>query len=161
MKGHTLLELVVVIALVAVVAVLAVPNLNNWIPHLKLYNAAGALISDLRLVREYAISQNRQFKVVFNDDSEQYLIQKGNAFFGSDVWTTVEAIRDYSNPLSLYYLIDLYSAANDIIFNPDGSVSSSLTVELRDKNEQRYQIKIENLSTGFVESFRWDGSQWK
>jgi Tfp pilus assembly protein FimT len=161
LKGYTLVELLVVIGIIIIAALIAFPHLGNWIPRLKLSNTTRDVISDLRLARQYAVSQNRQFRVTFDVNNEQYKLMRGDASFGSTAWTQIEYTRDYTNPDEPSYSIDLYSATNDIIFNPDGSASSTLTVELRNSKGERYQVRIENPATGFVKSYYWNGTSWE
>ncbi len=161
LMGYTLIELLVVISIIIIVAIIAFPYLGGWGPRLKLSNSARDIVSDLRLARQYAVSQNKQFKVIFDVDNEQYELKRGNKPFGSDAWTEVEYTRDYTEADSPYYSINIYSVTNDVIFNPDGSVSNALVVELRNAKGERYQVRIENLATGFVKSYYWNGSSWE
>ncbi len=161
LMGYTLIESLVVISIIIIVAIMAFPYLGGWGSRLKLSNAARDIVSDLRLARQYAVSQNKQFKVIFDVDNEQYELKRGNKSFGSDAWTKVEYTRDYTEANSPYHSIDIYSVTNDVVFNPDGSVSSTLVLELRNTKGERCQVSIENLATGFVKSYSWNGSSWE
>jgi prepilin-type N-terminal cleavage/methylation domain-containing protein len=73
--GVTLTELLVVLAVIAVSSAIAVPLFLVNLPHKRLKSAALDLITDMRLTRSLAVSNNTPYFLCFTGDS-QYQIDE-------------------------------------------------------------------------------------
>lgn len=73
-KGFTIIELLVVLAIVGIIITLAVSSMANTIPHLRLNDSVGELISRINLSRSAAIARNKASVVSFNNLDNTYNI---------------------------------------------------------------------------------------
>lgn len=72
--GFTLIELIIVLAIVGIVITLAVSSMANTIPHLRLNDSVGELVSKINLARSAAIARNKACIVSFNKLENTYYI---------------------------------------------------------------------------------------
>lgn len=86
-SGISSLELAVVLALIGIMAVITVPYLGSWLQHYRLVGAARQVASTLQEARLRAVSDNLEWRVVINRDTDTYWLQRGNAANGSRSWT--------------------------------------------------------------------------
>jgi type II secretion system protein H len=73
-KGFTIIELLVVLAIVGIIITLAVSSMANTIPHLRLNDSVGELVSRINLARSTAIARNKAYVVSFNKLENTYNI---------------------------------------------------------------------------------------
>lgn len=73
-KGFTIIELLIVLAIVGIIITLAVSSMANTIPHLRLNDSVGELVSRINLARSAAIARNKAYVVSFNKLENTYNI---------------------------------------------------------------------------------------
>lgn len=78
-KGFSLVELMIVIALIGIALSIAVPSFWGYIDDQNLRRATREIASDIFMTRERAISENIQYRIVFNATDHLYSISKRNA----------------------------------------------------------------------------------
>lgn len=72
--GFTLVEIIVVTAVLAVMTAVAVPAYLNWLPDIRLKDAAGDIRSDIQLARQVAIRANGNVALLFDIHQNRYTI---------------------------------------------------------------------------------------
>lgn len=125
-SGFTLIEVMIVIAIISILASIAVPNFRNYMIQGRLNGAARQIMSDLMYARMQAVSQNNEFRVIFNGNGYQYKILDDNNNDGdedSGEQTVVKNIQtDYPGVT--------FNSNNNPIFSPRGTASSLPTITL-------------------------------
>lgn len=71
-KGFTVIEFAIVITVVGILAVMVLPDMVSGLHTLRLNNAAQKLASDIRLLREIALSRHGTYGIDFNSVMNQY-----------------------------------------------------------------------------------------
>lgn len=162
-KGHTLIELMVVLSLIGILAGLAFANPNSNASHYNLRYAAQQLASDLRLIRQKAISEGGSNKVQFIYDSRQYHLP------GMGERSLPAHIR-FGTPSGVPHLPDAGSMPPDgvsfnqnrITFQPNGTIQGvGGAVYLTNDSNRRETAAITVNVTGRVKIYRWNGLEWK
>jgi len=147
--GYSLAEMLVVVAIIGVLALVMVPNFMSFYQSNKMKTSMRNFTTDLRSVRQLAISQGKQVAISFKTGAAQrsYDWYLGDQSFNSVNWTPqtgpgrtrpTKYLDDIAyfpadgagTPQSFTDVIDCTAnpcvAGNDgkidIIFNPDGSV---------------------------------------
>ncbi len=76
-KGLTLTELLVAISIVMILALVGVTSFSSSLPRYRLNGTARDLLSDMRLARQQAATENWQYAIQFLD-STSYKVVTGN-----------------------------------------------------------------------------------
>jgi len=140
-RGFSLLELIVVVGLIGIFSLVAVPNFIAFGRAGKLNSSVRQLASDIRGVRQRAVSRSVRTKMSFEtgDGKRQYTIYDSPPI-GTPVWTRVQTKEiDESSFFYSTTFTDTDNPANtdlDMIFRANGSVEpvsppAALTVVLR------------------------------
>lgn len=77
-RGVTLIELIIVMVMIAIGAVLTAPNIGAWLPNYRLRSATRDIVSTMRLAQMKAVSNNIQYGVAFDPDSQQYQLYRSS-----------------------------------------------------------------------------------
>jgi len=88
-RGFTLIEIMIAIAIVGIVVMIGFSNLQLWVYK---YNFSGfqrEVLSSLKMARTLSVSSQRQHRIIFNLDNEAVTLERGNAGFNSNAWTSV------------------------------------------------------------------------
>lgn len=123
-SGFTLIEMMIIIAIMAIFAGIAIPNYLVWLPKHRLNGAARQVRGDLMWARMQAVSQNNEFKVFFDLDSNDHeytILDDDNNDGNIDVgeWTQTKDIQsEYSN-------VTFSNVTADPIFRPRGTASGA------------------------------------
>jgi prepilin-type N-terminal cleavage/methylation domain-containing protein len=119
--GFSLVEMLTVIALIGILALVSVPNFITFQKSNKVKASMRTFTSDLRTMRQMAITQGVQTRITFTPDttskpaSRAYDLWQGNNAFGSTVtWTPLTQADLTKNPLRMGYTRHL----DDIIYFP-------------------------------------------
>ncbi len=148
-KGFSLVELLVIIAIMAVMAAMALPSFITWQRTIRYKEAAWGILSQLRLGRQLAVSNNREFRVFFDVDGRRYRLERGNSSAGSTVWT-VEKPWTALDQLVNWATGTACNGTDDmnIEFNPNGTAEASSTdticIQNTDGVEQYRLVVYEN-----------------
>lgn len=76
-KGLTLPELMITISIVAILAMIGIASFSNSLPRYRLNATARDLLSDMRMARQQAATENRQYAIQFLTTTS-YKIVYGN-----------------------------------------------------------------------------------
>jgi prepilin-type N-terminal cleavage/methylation domain-containing protein len=77
MKGFSLIEMAIVIALFCVLFLVANSMFTSHATNRNLKEAAGALMSDIKLAKQRAMSEGVTYTITINQDDNSYSIQDG------------------------------------------------------------------------------------
>lgn len=142
--GYSLVEMLTVIAIIGILALVTVPNFITYMQSNKMKTSMRAFTSDLRTMRQTAITQGVQTRVTFTPDSTNtpaartYDFWRGNSAFGArPTWTQMTQPDSTKAPLMkgfsrhlddvVYFpktgqTFDAASGVYSVIFYPDGRV---------------------------------------
>ena len=70
------MELIVVMALLGIALAMAAPSFWGYIDTIKLRSATREIVADIFLVRQRAISENRPYRIVFDQGDNSYSMSK-------------------------------------------------------------------------------------
>ncbi|MCB9746425.1 MAG: prepilin-type N-terminal cleavage/methylation domain-containing protein [Alphaproteobacteria bacterium] len=104
-RGFTLIEIVVVLALISVMAAVGFSSVRHLIPRFRMIQVARDLDGDIANLRNTAIGQNRETRLLlveadesWSEDSSNnagaWLLQVGNRSINSTRWDTLPADAD-------------------------------------------------------------------
>jgi prepilin-type N-terminal cleavage/methylation domain-containing protein len=126
--GFSLLELLVVLGIGGLLLSYATLGQGQLLPHYRLSSAARQLVTDMRLLRTKAISQNGTFRMVFEANSNAYRAERFNpatnaweqyALYNRDA-TTANSNQPVALPASV-----VTASALQVTFAPRGTVSTN------------------------------------
>jgi prepilin-type N-terminal cleavage/methylation domain-containing protein len=162
-RGHTLLELMVVLSIVGLLVLLAVSDFGMEIARHHLRNAGGQLTSDLRLIRQKAITEGFSNKVQFIPGSGLYhLPGLGERSLPSHVrFGSRSAVPHLPDAASLPPDGVSFSE-NRVTFQPNGTIlgiGGAIYLTHDSKREEVLAVTV-NV-TGRVKIYRWSGMEWK
>lgn len=130
-KGITLLEMMIIAVVIGITSTLAIPRFGQVMEKLKLKTTGKDIVSSLRLARSSAVSQRDQFGIYFDLYSRQYVLFKDIANPSSFTYDAGSDSDMVTNTLSGNVNFGYSSFSNSVvIFKPNGSASSSGSVEL-------------------------------
>jgi prepilin-type N-terminal cleavage/methylation domain-containing protein len=145
--GFSLVEILTVVAIVGILALVTVPNFITYYQSNKMKVALRNFTSDLRTMRQLAITQGVQTRVTFTPaatntvNSRAYDFWQGNAAFNTTTWTPLTQADPTKPPLLKGYTHHLEDAAYfpitgqtfdavngvySVVFFPDGHVGLPL-----------------------------------
>jgi type IV fimbrial biogenesis protein FimT len=138
-SGFTLTEMMIVIAITAIFAAIAVPNFLSYLPKHRLNGAARQVMGDLMAARMKAVSQNNDFKVLFDisiNNHEYTILYDDNNDGNIDVgeWTQTKDIQ------SEYSDVTFSNVTADPIFRPRGTAYGT-TITLTNSAGSKY-VKV-------------------
>jgi Tfp pilus assembly protein FimT len=135
-KGITMLEMMIIVVIIGIGATLAIPRFGQIMDKLKLKTTGRDVISALRLARSNAVSQKLQFGVYFNLNSRQYVLFKDVANPGSFTYNAGADSDVVTGTLPRNVNFGSCGFSNFVvIFKPDGSASTSGSIELHNTEE--------------------------
>jgi len=137
-RGFTLLELVTTLAIVSILIFLAVSSFIDQTPRRQLKEAASTLIGQFQLVRQKAITDGKQYKIVFDPDTKKYSYQT--------VGGKQMALGEQTLPQHVMFG-PLNKDAREVIFYQNGTIENG-TLSL--KNSKEESIKITTNITGRI-----------
>jgi prepilin-type N-terminal cleavage/methylation domain-containing protein len=123
-NGWTLIELIVAIGLLAVMLSIGSLAQGKLLPQYRLSAAARQVVTDLRLLRSKAISQNHQFRMIFDSGSNTYRAERWDS--ATSAWEHYALYRRGATvsvgaqPVSLPGSVT--TSAVQVTFDPRGTV---------------------------------------
>ncbi|MBU2625280.1 MAG: GspH/FimT family pseudopilin [candidate division Zixibacteria bacterium] len=139
-NGFTMMELLIVTVIIGLIAAMAVPDFVKSMQKLRWHGTGTDVMTSLRLARSYAISQQRQFGVVFDTSSNHITVFKDlvnpTAFtfeYGDSVVAqdSIEAKFDW-------FWASFTSGA--VCFFPNGRASESGYIMASQYSDELYQM---------------------
>jgi len=151
-RGFTMIEMMIVIVVIGIMAAMAAPSFLNWIPKMRLKNDAREKVNYLRQARSRAIAENSQYGVYFDFNGSRMVYFKDT---DSPEWSYYAEGVDsvVGNPISNESTVAYGTCSlmgNTVIFYPNGSASTSGSLELYDvESGNSYTINV-LASTGRI-----------
>jgi prepilin-type N-terminal cleavage/methylation domain-containing protein len=161
-KGYTLVETMVVLGITASLSVLGVVTFSAQIAHNHLTDAARQILSDLRLVRQKAITEGVNGPVRFDPEGRKYfLLGLGERTLPAQVRF---GLGEGVPPLPDTVLPDdgISFRENIVTFQPNGTMTGvGGVVYLTNDSVHNETIAISVITTGRVKIRRWNGNVWR
>jgi len=147
--GFTVVELVVILILLGILGNVAFLQLKPLLAQARLNSGARQVASDLQVVRMKAIAQNRRFRVTFQPDAGEYVVDRENGSSWSRLILhghTAEQVEGASLVLPLGVSITAVNSGGDVIFVPRGHVDSGISITLTSLSGAGTKRVIVNLA---------------
>jgi len=163
--GHTFIELMVVLVISGVLVVLATMDFTEQSSHQRLRHTSHRIVSQLRLIRQKAITEGKTLTIQFIPDSGQYDLPghggqtlPGKILFGaSDQIHKIPRNRDGTPPED-----GVSFNQNKVTFQPNGTYAGlGGSIYLMNDSPRRETIAITVNLTGRVKLYRWNGHVWE
>jgi len=166
--AYTLIEIIIVVFILGIAALIAVPMMSSA-ADVQVRGAANRLAADLEYARNLAVTHQKRYTVVFNTDTESYLVQDNT---GTPVPNPVNPSRTISVTFPAEHGLDRVaivsadfvsssSTENAVTFNylgtpyaglvdsPGNEINSGI-VTLRDTSGNfTLQVRVEPM-TGYI-----------
>lgn len=149
-----MVELAVALALVSVVALTATPAITRYIQDYRLEGAASNLVSDLRLLRQKAVSEGNNFVMLLDPEHDCY-----TAFDDDNNNDTLDNGEHVIGPVELPHGLRLNNGPwlpfphNTISLRPNGTANSTGVVSIAN-NRGGQRLLFVLSSTGFAKKLR-------
>ena len=158
-KGFSLIELLVVIALAGILAAIAFPSFTGLYRTARIREGTRDIASELRRVRQAAITGNKEYRLCVDLDNESYMRERGLTSNSSTSeacgatggdWTPETGWSALPQGVNICYSSSgaVSTGTDRYKFNPNGSGSSG-SIWLTDGTGNRFQIIITS-TTGRV-----------
>jgi type IV fimbrial biogenesis protein FimT len=123
-RGFSLVEVLVVIAILAIVLTIAVPNFKKYIHNTNLKSAGRELAGDILNIKQTAVAQGVNYKVLLSQSGNNYIIVKGGPN-SNDVYDYANEINKTPSSFASYVTINSVNYTSDqIVFKPRGTTSA-------------------------------------
>jgi prepilin-type N-terminal cleavage/methylation domain-containing protein len=139
--GFTINEIMIVLSLFSIVALIALPSFQNMAANGHLKSAARDLASDVALLRERALAENRMYRMSLNLAGDTFTLQQCSAP-GSPCasWTPIQ-IKNFMGFARDISFDSGHTTVMDCSFQPRGIVTSG-TIALRNGRGSTATITI-------------------
>lgn len=120
-RGHSLVELMMVVGIIGVVGAAAVPDMMNRSPQRKLEQASWQIYMDLQQAKAQAVSENESVQISVDNTNGEYTIwadSNGNGTRETGETTVRKLVSDIPG-------IQLAAHPSTLTLNPSGTASSS------------------------------------
>jgi prepilin-type N-terminal cleavage/methylation domain-containing protein len=140
-NGVTLIELAVVMAIVAIMGLFLAPAIGEWLDNFRIRQAASDIVSNLQFAKMKAISRGREYRVVFDVDTETYQLQRGNLSQKSTRWDSEENKQVPHNVDIVENATGFGTSKDNIEFNPNAT-STAGSIFIENTKGKRYRIIV-------------------
>jgi type IV fimbrial biogenesis protein FimT len=140
-RGFTLTELLITLAILAIVAGIATPAFQRYGINANLKAVARDMASDIDLLKQSAITENRMHRMTLNTGSNSYTLQQCNGLSSPcTAWTPIGA-KNLSAYASGINFDTGATMVTDYFFQPRGMVTNG-TIVLRNSRGSIAKITI-------------------
>ena len=137
--GFSLTELMTTLVVISLIALFSIPAINKSLTGWNLANSRRLVVSEMKLLRQKAITQGRSLRIWFSPGSNRYWFQNPT----SGLWTM------YTLPDRVNFLtVSFNGGPYDTYFEPDGRSRRSGTVILQNRAGKRDTVVVD--LTGWV-----------
>lgn len=161
-KGYTLVETMVVLAIAASVSLMGVATFSTQIAHNHLTDAGRQVISDLRLIRQKAITEGVNEPIRFNPEGRKYLLPGlGERILPPQVRF---GLKEGVPPLpdTVLPADGISFRENTVTFQPNGTMMGlGGAVYLTNDSVHNETVAISVVTTGRVKIRKWNGNEWR
>jgi prepilin-type N-terminal cleavage/methylation domain-containing protein len=139
--GFTITEIMIVLALLSIVALIALPSFHHLAVNGHLKSAARDLASDVALLKERALAENRMYRITLNLGAGTYTLHQCSAS-GSPCasWDPMQ-IKNFMGFAGNIGFDSGVTTVTDYSFQPRG-IATSGTIALRNGRGSRAAITI-------------------
>jgi len=148
--GFTITEIIIVLSLLSILALISLPSFQNMAVNGHLKSAVRDLASDVALLKERSLAENRMYRISLNLAGGTYTLQQCNSS-GSPCasWNTIQIknLRGFAGNIAF----DSGSTTvMDYSFQPRGIVTSG-TIVLRNSRDSTAAITISASGRQYVQ----------
>ncbi|HIE65102.1 MAG: GspH/FimT family pseudopilin [Nitrospira sp.] len=163
--GYTFVELMVVLVVSGILVVLSVPSFTAQTSRRSLRRTSHKIVSQLRLIRQKAITEGKTLSIQFSPDSRQYdlpgygeqTLPQMILFGASDEIHKIPKDRDGTPPVDGVSFTD-----NEVKFQPNGTYAGlGGSIYITNDSPQRETMAITVNMTGRVRLYKWSGDEWE
>ncbi len=176
-RGYSLIEVLVVLAIMAVISGMAGLQIAQAKPSMDGDGAMRTVLGQVRASRELAITERRNIRVTFIDDTVVRVVREEVPGPGTTTLTTVglergvtfrllEGLPDTPDAFGHDKALD-FGSATVVRFTPDGTLVDQNgamvngTIFMAQPGSERSARAITILgSTGRIRAYKWDGRTW-
>jgi prepilin-type N-terminal cleavage/methylation domain-containing protein len=137
--GFSLMELMTVVTILGLLALFSIPAVNKYLTDWNLKNSRNMVISEIKLLRQRAITQGRSLRIWFSQGSNQYWFQ--------DPTTLTWTMYKLPNRVNFSYVL-FPGGPYDTYLEPDGRSRRSGTIFLQSSAGQQDTVLVD--LTGWV-----------
>ena len=127
--GFTAIELMVAVGILGILMTLAMVSQSKLLPHYRLSAASRQVVTDVRLLRAKAVSQNDRFRMIFAAGEDAYRAERRNPSSGAwepyALYRRGAATAGSNQPVSLPSGVTIVSAI-ELTFHPRGTIDVSV-----------------------------------
>lgn len=141
--GYTLVELVTALSVLSLLIGAFGATWLTGADDRSLHAAAREVTSVMRLARMKATATGAEHRVAFDIGTDSYRIERGDAMFGSDVWTPVTEWIRVSEKIDLYKVTGYKTKGDRVTFNVNGTVEGvNGAVYLKNAKDRKVRARI-------------------
>lgn len=126
-RGFSLIEIIITVAIIATSAGIVIPVYVSMKPSIWLNGATRQIVGDLMWARMQAVSQNNQFKIIYDNNHQYRILDDDN---NDGAITTGESVITKDIHGEYYGVTYSSSNPNDLIFHPRGNASNLTTITI-------------------------------
>lgn len=140
-RGFTLLELIVAMVIFSILTAMAIPSFYTFRKNADQKDAARNVLLALRHARTMAVTENIEYQVAFDLDSQSYWLERGNLSQNSTSWNVVRTFPAPKPGIELRALAQCTATSGErrIQFNPDGTSNTLYICAIDPTSATRYR----------------------
>ena len=121
--GFSLLELIICLAIFSILMAISAPNFFTMRKNAQQKDAARSIMLALRHARTQAVTENIEYQVAFDLDTQRYWLERGNLADKSTAWEVVRHFEQHQGGIIMRALANCTSGSGQrrIQFNPNGT----------------------------------------